>query len=239
VTKVCSDGVYYKDARNNRSDATWMPADIVIVNADVPYATETLLRETAESDKEIYDWNDAFDYSSGVVAFHWCVNKRLDELNTHNVFLFSDDRTSAKESWRVLRPNHKKTQDDVDNIEPFNFYVHRPSKTDQSAAPEGCDSLMVLVPCKTLTRLREFALLEKEEAMKAYQAQFSDDFINCTREGVLARLSVLKGLGDLKDSILHESVDTPASYAEYYNVGAGVPFGLVSSLAILYLWSWL
>ncbi len=42
------------------------------------------------------------------------------------------------------------------------------------------------------------------------------------------RLSVLEGLENLEDSILDEVVDTPGSYADNYNVGAGVPFGLVS-----------
>ena len=38
---------------------------------------------------------------------------------------------------------------------------------------------------------------------------------------------MLKGLENLRDAILDEVVDTPGSYADYYNVGAGVPFGLV------------
>jgi hypothetical protein len=45
---------------------------------------------------------------------------------------------------------------------------------------------------------------------------------------VFQRLSVLEGLENLEDSILNEFVDTPGLYADNYNVGAGVPFGLVS-----------
>ena len=36
-----------------------------------------------------------------------------------------------------------------------------------------------------------------------------------------------------QDSILDEVVDTPGSYADYYNVGAGVPFGLVSEQLVM------
>ena len=51
---------------------------------------------------------------------------------------------------------------------------------------------------------------------------------NDARDAVFQRLSVLQGLGNLEDSILDEVVYTLGSYADYYNVGAGVPFGLVS-----------
>ena len=43
------------------------------------------------------------------------------------------------------------------------------------------------------------------------------------------------GLKILQDLILDEVVDTPGSYADYYNAGAGVPFGLVSFHTIAYL----
>ena len=54
--------------------------------------------------------------------------------------------------------------------------------------------------------------------------------MNDAREAVFQRLSVLDGLENIEDFILDEVVDTPASYADYYNVGAGVTFGLVSFL---------
>ena len=113
---------------------------------------------------------------------------------------------------------------------PFNFYVHRASLTDSTAAPEGCDAVMVLVPCPTLMRNKDFASLSINEATEAYKQQFNEDVVNDAREAVFQRLSVLDGLENIEDFILDEVVDTPASYADYYNVGAGVTFGLVSFL---------
>ena len=113
---------------------------------------------------------------------------------------------------------------------PFNFYVHRASLTDSTAAPEGCDAVMVLVPCPTLMRNKDFASLSRNEAIEAYKQQFNEDVVNDAREAVFQRLSVLDGLENIEDFILDEVVDTPASYADYYNVGAGVTFGLVSFL---------
>jgi phytoene desaturase (3,4-didehydrolycopene-forming) len=110
---------------------------------------------------------------------------------------------------------------------PFNFYVHRAVKTDDSASPPGCDSIMVLVPCATLVRNKDLASLPRGEAIENYKQQFNADVVNDARDAVLQRLSVLKGLKNLRDEIVDEVVDTPGSYADYYNVAAGVPFGLV------------
>ena len=46
---------------------------------------------------------------------------------------------------------------------------------------------------------------------------------------------MLEGLENLDDLILDEVIDTPTTYADYYNVGAGVPFGLSHGLGQLSL----
>ena len=87
---------------------------------------------------------------------------------------------------------------------------------------------MVLVPCLKLTRNERLASLPRDEAIDAYKRQFDREVVDDARDAVFQRLSVLEGLENLEDSILDEVVDTPGSYADNYNVGAGVPFGLVS-----------
>lgn len=207
----------------------------MIVNADLPYATQTLLSARKEKrsstdvspPKETFDWDESFDYSSGVIAFHWSLDKRLEKLNTHNVFLIASDRSQSEKSWQTLRDNPSFAGKEV-SIEPFNFYVHRPVKTDPSAAPDGCDSIMVLVPCPTLTRKEEYSKLPREESIEQYKSQINEDYIDSVRMAVIKRFEVVDGLKGLKDHIVHEVVDTPGTYAGLYNVGAGVPFGLVS-----------
>merc|ERR1712232_907981 len=90
----------------------------------------------------------------------------------------------------------------------------------------GCDAIMVLVPCKTLLRDKVCATLPRGEAMKRYKDQFDDEMVSSVRDGVLQRLSVLDGLENLKEHIVHEVVDTPGTYADLYNLAAGTPFAL-------------
>jgi phytoene desaturase (3,4-didehydrolycopene-forming) len=209
-----------------------VPADLVIVNADLPYATHTILSQDGSGVSAGYDWDDTFDFSSGVIAFHWSVDKTLPDLNTHNVFLAARTRSVAEASWRVLRASSVSTTTSFD-VEPFNFYVHRAGKTDLSAAPKGCDAILVLVPCKTLERTKDYAQLPRKEAIEKYKQQFDDSVISAAREAVLRRLAAIDSLRNLRDHIINEVVDTPGTYADLYNVGAGTPFALVRTLACL------
>jgi len=53
------------------------------------------------------------------------------------------------------------------------------------------------------------------------------------REAVLDRMTAIESMRDLRSLIVHEVYDTPATYADWYNVGAGTPFGLSHGLAQL------
>ena len=56
-----------------------------------------------------------------------------------SLVLFRVNAEQYAQSWqRARRP------DEV--LERPNFYVHAPCRTDPTAAPEGCDSIMVLFP---------------------------------------------------------------------------------------------
>jgi len=154
---------------------------------------------------------------------------QCDSLNTHNVFLMGADKAKAEESWGALRFNDPDAPCFQDNEFPFNFYVHRASAVDSTAAPEGCDSIMVLVPCCTLKRDTSLSKLPRDESIKGYERQFGEAFISRVRDVVFCRLGKLDGLEDLKEHIIDEIVDTPATYADYYNLAAGTPFALVSS----------
>lgn len=146
VTSITDAGVYHCAADDDGGSSTTLfePADLVVVNADLPYATKSLFSNSFSQQIPRYDWDDGFRYSSGVIAFHWSTSKCLSDLNTHNVFMTTRSRSDAEESWSVVR----ETQDiplfsTVD--EPFNFYVHRASKTDPTAAPEVSHSFIVNV----------------------------------------------------------------------------------------------
>lgn len=258
VLGVTNEGVWARqdsstnDSSNNDDSKTeFIPADLVIVNADLPYAKNSLLMKEENSEAsdananvkppppplpEKFDWDDKFSFSSGVISFYWSLDKPLDDLNTHNVFLSTKTRSEAEAAWQVLRdsPEISSSKSKIEDEDPpFNFYVHRPSKTDPSAAPPGCDTIMVLVPCRTLLRDEECANLPRSEAMERYQTQFSQPEIERVKKAVLKRLAAVESLQTLEDHILHEECRTPATWADRYNLAAGTPFALVRTLLLL------
>jgi len=131
ATKVTGDGVIYCDTLGTATESQFIEADLVVVNADLPFASKVLLEENGFNDITRFDWEDNYKFSSGVIAFHWSLNQVLQELNTHNVFLASSSRAEAVRSWKVLRQEAGR-----DSLDAINFYVHRPGKVDSSAAPK-------------------------------------------------------------------------------------------------------
>ena len=242
VVRVAEEGVYfYAESDNVDDDAQeedtmqFEPADLVIVNADLPYATKSLLEKQHSINQpaavaECYDWDDQYRFSCGVMAFHWSLSQALTDLNTHNVFMSVSNRQAAEQSWKVLRDTSLPFTSPDD---PFNFYVHRASKTDPSAAPPGMDSILVLVPCQTLQRNEKYASLPRKEAIRKYRDQFNESYIDHARQAVFKRMSAVESLRDLSTQILDEVVDTPATYADQYNCGAGTPFALSHGFAQL------
>jgi phytoene desaturase (3,4-didehydrolycopene-forming) len=243
VTAVSEEGVYYRETGENdfqrqEPHRTFLAADAVVINADLPYATKTMLNEGEVvapnvGDADRYDWDTGYRYSSGVVAFHWSISKELSELNTHNVFLSAATDMVAEQSWQSVRGSgHENVALDLSD-KPFNFYVHRACASDPSAAPLGSDTLLVLVPTESLFYNATLAKLPRRLAIASYCAQFDADRIARIRQAVLKRMAALPSLQDLESHIVSETVDTPGTYADQYNVAAGTPFGLSHGLGQL------
>lgn len=93
------------------------------------------------------------------------------------------------------------------------------------------DTVMVLVPCPILQRNPQMARAPRKDSLAYYNSTITTEMIDAAREAVLHRLAVVEP--DLKAHILHEFVDTPASYARDYHVGAGTPFALSHGLGQL------
>jgi phytoene desaturase (3,4-didehydrolycopene-forming) len=86
---------------------------------------------------------------------------------------------------------------------------------------------------QTLLRDKSLATLPREEAMREYRRQFDDAAIETMRAAVVRRMQCVAD--NLENAIISETVDTPATYADKYNLGAGTPFGLSHGLAQLSL----
>jgi phytoene desaturase len=172
-----------------------MTADIFVGNADLPYIYKELLPPNNEAQKL-----EKKLYTCSTIMFYWGVDKEYPQIAHHNVFLGGD----YKASFDQIFDNH--TLPDVPS-----FYVHAPARTDPAAAPEGEDTLYVLVPVGHL---------------EARSEQDWEALVERARETVLARLAKEMDAEDLRDHIKFEIVYQPKVWKERFNLEKGAAFGL-------------
>jgi phytoene desaturase len=180
-------------------DGQRLDADIVIANADLPYVYQHLLDDQSEAKKL-----DQKLYTSSAIVFYWGVDRQFPQLGHHNVFLAEDYRGS----FQSIFEDHGLPEDP-------SLYINAPTRTDDTAAPKGHDSLMVLVPVGHLDA----------DADQDWQAMRQR-----AKAAVLRRLGEI-GIHDLDRHIKLEVCYTPEDWASLYNLAKGAAFGLSHNFA--------
>jgi phytoene desaturase (3,4-didehydrolycopene-forming) len=139
------------------------------------------------------------------------MDRVIPELHTHNVFLADDYKDSFDDIFKRQQIPQEPS-----------FYVNVPSRVDQSAAPEGKDSVVVLVPCGHLLEG------EADRGLHAYNAQDWQAMISKARHAVFETIRLRTG-ADLESHISHEIINTPSSWKERFNLDRGAILGLSHS----------
>lgn len=109
-------------------------ADVVVSNADVAFTYKNMIPKAQRPAR--LDWYmDGLEYSNSLVVVYFGTKRRyLDSaLSHHNIILGDRYRGIMKDIFR-----HKSLPKD------FALYIHMPTITDSSIAPEGCESFYVL-----------------------------------------------------------------------------------------------
>lgn len=127
-------------------DGRRFEADVIVVNADLPYAYRALLQDESAAEQL-----DRKKFTCSAIMFYWGVDKVYPQIKHHNVWLAGDYKASFDNIF----------DDHTLPAEP-SFYVNAPTRTDPAAAPAGQDTLMVLVPVGHLdeTKPQDWAALK-------------------------------------------------------------------------------
>ena len=111
-----------------------LDANNVICNADPPSVYEKLLDN--KKINTFFNWKKKrMDYSMGLFVYYFGTKKVYKEVEHHTIKF----GTKYKEHLEDIF-DKKKLNNDI------SYYLHRPSATDKSMAPEGNDCFYVLVP---------------------------------------------------------------------------------------------
>ena len=116
------------------NDSKEIKADNVVCNADPPAVYSKLIK--SKNTNPIFNWKiKRMEYSMGLFVYYFGTKKTYDAVEHHTI-KFGD--------------KYKEHLDDIFNQKRLNedisYYLHRPTATDKSMAPDGHDCFYVLVP---------------------------------------------------------------------------------------------
>ena len=110
-------------------------ADNIICNADPPAVYEKLL-DGNNNNSSLFNWKKKrMEYSMGLFVYYFGTKKIYDNVEHHTIKFGNKYKEHLDDIF-----NKKKLNNDI------SYYLHRPSATDKSMAPEGNDCFYVLVP---------------------------------------------------------------------------------------------
>lgn len=174
-------------------------ADLVIVNADLPYAAQTLIDNTWREGSRVSDSAlQRAKYSCSTFMLYLGLDTIYRDLPHHLIWLSEATRRTDKDA---LEDRHADLDDPP-------FYVVNPSVTDPSFAPEGQSSLYVLVPTPNTGAPHDWKKIEAELTKKV--------------PGWLAKV----GMKDVENHIVAKKAFTAETWRDDFNVHRGAVFNL-------------
>ena len=109
-------------------------ADYVVCNADPPAVYDKLLNHVRNN--TIFNWKrKRMEYSMGLFVYYFGTKKVYEKVEHHTIKFGNKYKEHLDDIF-----SNKKLNDDI------SYYLHRPTATDKSMAPEGHDCFYVLVP---------------------------------------------------------------------------------------------
>lgn len=178
------------------TDGEEVPAEVVVSNAEPAWTYAKLLSEHPRR-----RWSDGkirrARHSMGLFVWYFGTNRRFDDVLHHNM---------------VLGPRYKGLLDDIFHrhvlAEDCSLYLHRPTASDPSLAPPGCDAFYVLSPVPNLASGTDWAA-QAEPYRAAIERRLED--------------TLLPGLGR---SIVTSRVLTPQDFRDRLLALTGAAFAM-------------
>lgn len=194
---IIDDKGVAKGIKLNNGDV--VNSDIVICNADLVYAYNKLLPKTPYAEKL---GNKKLTSSS--ISFYWSMNQIIPQMSVHNIFLSEHYKPSFDQIFK-----------DHTLPDSPSFYVNVPSRIDPTAAPEGKDTIVVLVPIGHITSNPDIDF---------------DKLVERAREQVIDTIEKRLNVSNFKSMIDHELINDPRSWQNEFNLWKGSILGLTHSL---------
>jgi phytoene desaturase len=175
----------------------YFPADLVVSNADVGHTYKHLIDPAHRrrwSDRKV----DNLDYTMSCFLLYLGTKKQYPELQHHTLILSERYKELLKDIFdKKILP------------EDFSMYLHVPTRTDPDMAPEGSESMYVLIPVANNQSGLDWASIKDE---------FADRVLSFLEEW---------GMEGLKENLEVLHIFTPDDFASELNAFHGNAFAIV------------
>ncbi len=174
----------------------FVAADAVVSNADVAYTYLNMVParfRRKNTDRKI----KGMEYAMSLFVIYFGTNRKYEHIAHHEILMGPRYKGLLEDIFK-----HKKLSKD------FSLYLHRPTATDPSLAPEGCDSFYVLSPVPHLGGDTNWTTMAKP---------YRDSIINYLEE---------RYLPDLSQHIISEHYIDPLHFQDTLNSYLGSAFSV-------------
>jgi phytoene desaturase len=183
-------------ARGVRVNGDEVGADAVLVGADLPYAYRELLEGSADRDFGLRK-REKLEYTASAFMLYLGIDRKLDHMVHHNFYLSGRYR----ENFEAIFHDRRLPEDP-------SFYAVVPSRTEPRMAPEGMESIFVLVPVPHLRNTK----VDWERDGAAFKERIYD--------------LLDKRCGIERGWVVFEKVRSPLDWRDDYNLEEGAAFGI-------------
>jgi phytoene desaturase len=178
------------------ADGRIVDADIVVSNADSAWTYRHLLPKSARS-----RWTDRrierARYSMSLFVWYFGTRCKYSDVQHHTI---------------LLGPRYRELLTDIFDRKTlagdFSLYLHRPTATDPSLAPEGCDAFYVLSPVPHLQSGTDWSTMAEK-----YRRAIARELSNTV-------------LPDLENQVVSSRMLTPQDFQDRLSSFRGAAFGL-------------
>ncbi|MEN9689091.1 MAG: hypothetical protein RI998_1088 [Pseudomonadota bacterium] len=178
------------------ANGEFIPADIVVSNGDAAWTYKHLVAPEYRrhwTDRKIANGQ----YSSGLFVWYFGTNRQYHDVPHHMMVLGPRYKGLLQDIFK----NHKLSKD-------FSLYLYRPTATDPSLAPAGCDAFYALSVVPNLSSGTDWS---------AISDQYRDAVATVLQDSVLP---------DLKQHVVSSKMTTPQDFQDRLWSFKGAGFGL-------------
>ena len=183
------------------TDGNFFYADNFVFNGDPPTFYNEILKSKIQKRKKFLP-EKFTTYSMGMFVLFFGTNKQYPNIAHHSIWLGKRFKSLLKDIFdnKILSKD-------------FSLYIHRPTATDESFAPKGCDSFYVLCPVPNL---------QGNVNWEIEGDKLKDRIVNALDSTILP---------ELKNNICDEFYMTPIDFKNDYRSTHGAGFSIAPNFS--------